>query len=289
MSYIDIFLESLSAEKGRSLKTLEAYGRDLCQAEDAVGSLENARGRDLQNFLTDLSKNKMSPNSLARKTSALRGFYRFLMLEKIISENPAAGLELPKRARKIPSALSREEIDLLISQAGDFKNAARLRAMLEIMYASGLRVSELCELPTSALLGDRLLVRGKGNKERIVPMHAEAADALEKYMAVRGQFLTTKGNKYVFPSGGACGHITRDAFFKSLKKCAILAGIDPNRVSPHKLRHSFASHLLAGGANLRAIQLMLGHEDISTTQIYTHVLPEKLKKEVLEHHPLAKT
>lgn len=285
----------LSAEKGRGLKTLESYGRDLRQAANAIGDLADAATTDLQNFLAELSKNGVSPNSLARKTSALRGFYKFLKLEKIIAKNPAANLELPKREKKLPVVLSREDIDLLISQAGDFKNAARMRAMIEIMYASGLRVSELCEMPMTAVLGDKLLIRGKGNKERIIPMHAEAAEALEKYMGVREHFLPTDGGaiakigaKFVFPSTGSTGHITRDAFFKTIKKCAVLAGIDPKQVSPHKLRHSFASHLLAGGANLRAIQMMLGHEDISTTQIYTHVLPERLKKDVFEHHPLAK-
>jgi integrase/recombinase XerD len=155
--------------------------------------------------------------------------------------------------------------------------------MLELVYASGLRVSELCELPMTANLGDKLLIHGKGAKERIVPMHAGAVHALNKWLDARGDDTS----KYVFPSHGQTGHITRDGFFKILKKCAVLAGIDPHRVSPHVLRHSFASHLLAGGANLRAIQTMLGHEDISTTQIYTHVMPEKLIETVALHHPLA--
>ena len=161
--------------------------------------------------------------------------------------------------------------------------------MLEVMYASGLRVSELCEMPMSAILKNRLLIRGKGNKERMVPMHDVAQSALNDYLKIRDQFLPADAkSKFVFPSHGHDGHITRDGFFKLLKKCAVLSGIDPARVSPHKLRHSFASHLLANGANLRAIQTMLGHEDISTTEIYTHVLPEKLKSEVFNHHPLAK-
>ena len=206
------------------------------------------------------------------------------MVEKIIKKNPTSNLELPKRARTLPKFLSVEEIELLISSAGDIKNAVRLRAMLELVYASGLRVSELCELPMTANLGDKLLIHGKGAKERIVPMHAGAVHALNKWLDLRDD----DSSKYIFPSHGKTGHITRDGFFKILKKCAVLAGIDPHRVSPHVLRHSFASHLLAGGANLRAIQTMLGHEDISTTQIYTHVMPEKLKETVALHHPLAK-
>ena len=280
MNYIEIFLEALAAEKGRSAKTLESYDADLRAADAALpGGLMSATATDVQAYLSSLPERA---SSIARHASALRGFYKFLMLEKIISENPAANLELPKRTRALPKFLSVDEIELLISSAGDIKNATRLRAMIELVYASGLRVSELCELPLTAILGDKLLIHGKGAKERIVPMHAGAIAALNKWLAVRDD----DKSKYVFPSGGASGHITRDGFFKILKKCAVLAGIDPHRVSPHVLRHSFASHLLAGGANLRAIQTMLGHEDISTTQIYTHVMPEQLRETVVMHHPL---
>ncbi len=280
MNYIEIFLEALAAEKGRSAKTLESYGFDLRAADAALpGGLMTATGDDIQNYLASLPD---CASSVARHASALRGFYKFLMLEKIISENPTANLELPKRSRPLPKFLSVDEIELLISSAGDIKNATRLRAMIELVYASGLRVSELCELPLTAILGDKLLIHGKGAKERIVPMHAGAIAALQKWLAVRDD----EKSKYVFPGGGASGHITRDGFFKILKKCAVLAGIDQHRVSPHVLRHSFASHLLAGGANLRAIQTMLGHEDISTTQIYTHVMPEQLRETVVMHHPL---
>ena len=281
MNYIDIFLEALSAEKGRSEKTLVSYSSDLKHANEAIpGGLMNADEKAIQNYLSSLPD---KASSIARHASALRGFYKFLMLEKIITKNPTANLELPKRARTLPKFLSVEEIELLISSAGDIKNAIRLRAMLELVYASGLRVSELCELPMTANLGDKLLIHGKGAKERIVPMHPGAIHALNKWLDVRGD----NSSKYVFPSNSQSGHITRDGFFKILKKCAVLSGIDPHRVSPHVLRHSFASHLLAGGANLRAIQTMLGHEDISTTQIYTHVMPEKLKETIALHHPLA--
>lgn len=279
MNYIDIFLEALAAERGRGAKTLESYGRDLRQAADALGDLTRCDAAAIAGYLAGLVA---QPASIARKASALRGFYKFLMLEKIITTNPAADLELPKRGRPLPKFLTAEEIDLLISSAGDVRHSVRLRAMIELLYASGLRVSELCELPVTGILGDKLLIHGKGAKERIVPMHEDARVALDKWMAMRGDVPS----KYVFTSNGKSGHITRDGFFKILKKCAVLAGIDPTRVSPHVLRHSFASHLLAGGANLRAIQTMLGHEDIATTQIYTHVMPEKLAQTVRMHHPL---
>ena len=281
MNYIDIFLEALSAEKGRSEKTLTSYASDLNLANDAIdGGLMNATESAVQQYLSSLPD---KPSSVARKASALRGFYKFLMLEKIITVNPTANLELPKRNRALPKFLSVEEIELLISSAGDVRNSLRLRAMIELLYASGLRVSELCELPMSGILGNKLLIHGKGTKERLVPMHDAAIHALNKWLDARGDI----NSKYVFPSNGKTGHITRDGFFKILKRCAMLSGIEQNRVSPHVLRHSFASHLLAGGANLRAIQTMLGHEDISTTQIYTHVMPEKLKETISNHHPLA--
>jgi integrase/recombinase XerD len=282
MNHIEIFLEALSAERGRSIKTLSSYESDLRLANDAIaGGLMNANANAIQQYLSSLPD---KPSSIARKASALRGFYKFLMMEKIISHNPTANLELPKRTRTLPKFLSIDEIELLISSAGDIKNSIRLRAMIELLYASGLRVSELCELPMTGVLGDKLLIHGKGAKERLVPMHDAAIHALNKWLDARGN----NESKYVFPSNSTTGHITRDGFFKILKKCAILAGIDQNRVSPHVLRHSFASHLLAGGANLRAIQTMLGHEDISTTQIYTHVMPHELMDTIEAHHPLAK-
>ena len=282
MNYIDIFLEALSAERGRGTKTLSSYESDLRLANDAIpGGLMSADTSAIQHYLSSLPD---KPSTIARKASSLRGFYKFLMLEKIISHNPTANLELPRRDRRLPKFLSIDEIELLISSASDIKTSIRLRAMIELLYASGLRVSELCELPMTGVLGNKLLIHGKGAKERLVPMHDAAIHALNKWLDARGD----NESKYVFPSNGKSGHITRDGFFKILKKCAILAGIDPSRVSPHVLRHSFASHLLAGGANLRAIQTMLGHEDISTTQIYTHVMPEKLCETMETHHPLAK-
>lgn len=287
MNYIEIFLEALSAEKGRSKNTILSYNNDLIHAENSLGDLIHVAEKDLQNYLSSLPD---KPSSIARHASSLRGFYKFLALEKIIKKNPAANLELPKRQIILPKFLSQKDIELLISSAGDIKNTTRLRAMIELLYASGLRVSELCELPTSVILGDKLLIHGKGAKERMVPMHKNAQDALAKWLDILKKSDKYKNQKikYVFPGIGKSGHITRDGFFKILKKCAVLAGINPHKVSPHVLRHSFASHLLSSGANLRAIQTMLGHEDIATTQIYTHVLPEKLRETVSKHHPLGK-
>lgn len=280
MNYIDLFLEAMAAERGRALNTLTSYASDLHAADKAIsGGLLNATADDLSAYLSALPD---KASSISRKASALRGFYKFLMLEKIITKNPAANLELPKREKLLPKLLTTDEIDLIISSAGDTRNATRLRAMIELLYASGLRVSELCTLPVTAIMPGRLLIHGKGAKERIVPMHSGAEAALAKWMEIRGD----TDSKFVFPSNSKTGHITRDGFFKILKKCSVLAGIDPNRVSPHVLRHSFASHLLAGGANLRAIQTMLGHEDISTTQIYTHVMPDRLIETVQNCHPL---
>lgn len=283
MNYIDIFLEALAAERGRSKNTIAAYGRDLRAATDALGDLTYADETMIGTYINNLDA---TPATISRKISALRTFFKFLMLEKIIDKNPAIGIEVPHPSRHLPKLLTPDEINLLISSAGDVRHATRLRAMIELTYASGLRVSELCELRASAVLKDKLLIHGKGAKERLVPMHAGAVDALNRWMEMAD--IDPSTNAYVFASGGTSGHITRDGFFKILKKCAILAGINPKRVSPHVLRHSFASHLLVGGAHLRAIQTMLGHEDISTTQIYTHVMPERLIETVQEHHPLAK-
>jgi len=292
MNHIDIFLEALVAEKGRATKTVAAYRSDLELAEQEIGDLGAASADKIQDYLAGLSKQGLGASSIARKTSAFRQFYKFLALEKIINKNPSVSLELPKLSKPLPKYLTGDEIESLISGAGDFRNKARMRAMLELMYAAGLRVSELCELQMNQLLGDKLLVRGKGAKERLVPIHSAAMKALNDYMNVRENFigsrLSAHSSRYVFPSPSKQGHITRFGFFKMIKKCAVLAGISPARVSPHVLRHSFASHLLAGGANLRAIQAMLGHEDIATTQIYTHVMPDALVDAVMQHHPLAK-
>ena len=283
MNYIDLFLESLIAEKGRSLKTYQSYLNDLTQIQEKLGSLEKLCDKKLQDYFANLN---LKPTSISRKISSIREFYKFLISEKIINENPAKYLELPKKEKNLPKFLTKEEIDLLISNAGDIRNSLRLRTMIELLYASGIRVSELCEIQIKSIMKDKILIHGKGSKERIVPIHYKAQEAIEKWIKISKEKYPD--SKYLFPSTGISGHITRDAFFKLLKKCAILSGIDPNRVSPHVLRHSFASHLLSGGANLRVIQTILGHEDIATTQIYTHLDSKKLENTLKEHHPLAK-
>lgn len=283
MNYIDLFLESLIAEKGRSLKTYQSYLNDLTQIQEKLGSLEKLCDKKLQDYFANLN---LKPTSISRKISSIREFYKFLISEKIINENPAKYLELPKKQKNLPKFLTKEEIDLLISNAGDIRNSLRLRTMIELLYASGIRVSELCEIQIKSIMKDKILIHGKGSKERIVPIHYKAQEAIEKWIKISKEKYPD--SKYLFPSTGISGHITRDAFFKLLKKCAILSGIDPNRVSPHVLRHSFASHLLSGGANLRVIQTILGHEDIATTQIYTHLDSKKLENTLKEHHPLAK-
>lgn len=283
MNYIDLFLESLIAEKGRSLKTYQSYLNDLTQIQEKLGSLEKLCDKKLQDYFANLN---LKPTSISRKISSIREFYKFLISEKIINENPAKYLELPKKQKNLPKFLTKEEIDLLISNAGDIRNSLRLRTMIELLYASGIRVSELCEIQIKSIMKDKILIHGKGSKERIVPIHYKAQEAIEKWIKISKEKYPD--SKYLFPSTGISGHITRDAFFKLLKKCAILSGIDPNRVSPHVLRHSFASHLLSSGANLRVIQTILGHEDIATTQIYTHLDSKKLENTLKEHHPLAK-
>ena len=283
MNYIELFLESMISEKGRSLKTFQSYLNDLTKIQNELGSLEKLNDKELQNYFSNL---KLKSSSISRKISSIREFYKFLISEKIISENPAKYLELPKKQKVLPKFLTKEEIDLLISNSADIKTSLRLQTMIELLYASGLRVSELCEMPLKSIMKNKILIHGKGSKERIVPIHDKAQKVLEKWIKVSKEKFPN--SKYLFPSSGSSGHITRDAFFKLLKKCALLSGIDPIRVSPHVLRHSFASHLLSGGANLRVIQTMLGHEDIATTQIYTHLDSNRLENTLKEHHPLAK-
>jgi integrase/recombinase XerD len=251
-------------------------------------SFETADKHQLEAYVTSLGKSGLSPRTVARRISSLRQLFHFLYSDEIRKDNPATTLDTPKLPRNLPNSLSAEDIATLIAEAGKADDI-RLVAMLELLYASGLRVSELVTLPLASLhkinTHDHhfLIVRGKGNKERIVPLHDAALAALNAYLATRDD-----DSSWLFPSRGKEGHITRQRFGQMLKELALKAGLDPEKISPHTLRHSFASHLLAGGADLRVIQELLGHADISTTQIYTHIEHEKLTKLVTSHHPLNK-
>ena len=298
------FLEMLAAERGAADNTLQAYRRDL---DDFLRFLA-ARNRalpdvvpaDISAYLRAISEDGLAPASRARRLSAIRQLFKFLASEEQIAEDPAHGLAGPKKARALPKTLSVAEVDRLIETAHariepakgrDRVRALRLYALIEMLYATGMRVSELVTLPRTVLAGDGrvLAIKGKGGRERLVPLNQAARAALERYLNVGfddgvAPMLPTK---WLFASRGAEGHLTRQRLGQELKELAAEAGLDPERVSPHVLRHAFASHLLDRGADLRSVQQLLGHADISTTQIYTHVLEERLKKLVFEHHPLA--
>lgn len=298
---IALFLDMLAAERGARANTLAAYTRDL---EDYSAHL-SALGRgiikattdDIRSWLASLSASGFQSSSIARKLSAIRQLHRFLYAEGQRSDDPAAVLEGPKRGRSLPKVLSVADVDRLLSiarEAGtDEKSPAerarktRLYCLLEVLYATGLRVSELVELPASAAKRDQrmLVVRGKGGKERLVPLNDTARAAMKDYLATR-KAAGAEESKWLFPSFGESGHLTRQHFARDLKSLAGAAGLDHRKVSPHVLRHAFASHLLQNGADLRVVQTLLGHADISTTQIYTHVLEERLKGLVRDLHPL---
>jgi integrase/recombinase XerD len=303
-SSIDQFMEMMAAERGASANTLAAYRRDLADflvfLQKSGHTLLGVGRGEIEAFLATLGKAGMSPQTAARKLSALRQLFHFLYSEKLRADNPASTLENPRRAKRLPDTLSVDDVSRLLeaARADDSPKGLRLLAMLELVYGAGLRVSELVTLKFSALQikegskaveVDFLLVRGKGNKERLVPLHGKAREAVGRYLAVRQVFLRdNQPSPWLFPYHRAEGYVTRQQFGVMLKELSLKAGLDPESLSPHTLRHSFASHLLEGGADLRVIQELLGHADISTTQIYTHVAGERLKKLVQENHPLAK-
>lgn len=297
---VKAFLEMLTAERGAADNTLQAYARDLDAYLAFLGSRsrtpEQADSKVIQAYLQHLTDEGLAAASRARRLSSVRQFYKFLSAEGIVDADPAAGLTGPKRARPLPRVLSVAEVDTLIATAQkrsdgqegrDLFRALRFHCLIEMLYATGMRVSELVSLPRAVLRGDRrvLTIKGKGGRERLVPLNPAARDALDRYLAVAGRF---DNSPWLFASKAAEGHVTRQGFAQDLKDVALEAGLDPERVSPHVLRHAFASHLLDRGADLRAVQQLLGHADISTTEIYTHVLQERLKKLVNDHHPLAK-
>lgn len=290
------------AERGASANTISAYQRDLAEftadLSDHGESLEDATRASIERFMASLSKAGRAPQTVARKLSAIRQLFAFLYTEKLRAENPAVTLDTPRMAKALPKTLVPGDIDALIAAAQEDSTAEGLRllAMLEVMYGAGLRVSELVSLKLSAVQNkaggaqaEFLMIRGKGNKERLVPLGGSARKALAAYLKIRADFIHgDKESPYLFPYHRADGYITRQQFGVMLKDLAIRANIDPEKLSPHTLRHSFASHLLEGGADLRVIQELLGHSDISTTQIYTHVANERLTKLVEDSHPLSK-
>ncbi len=297
--HIESFLEMLSAERGAAKNTLESYERDLEDFAKFVGlrgrAAQEADTDDLRDYLASLSRAGLSARTAARRLSALRQFHRYLYAEGMRRDDPAATLESPRQGRSLPKVLSEEETEDLLTAArrGCGPEPARRTALLEILYATGLRVSELVGLKLSSISRDRrfLTVMGKGSKERLVPLGDPARAALSQYLRHRARFIregSEAKNPWLFPSRSGSGHLTRHRFGQILKELAIDAGLDPTQVSPHVLRHAFATHLLDHGADLRSVQQMLGHADISTTQIYTHVLAARLKALVHDHHPLAK-
>jgi integrase/recombinase XerD len=293
---IESFLEMMAAERNAAQNTLEAYRRDLLSVAASLDgqALADAQPEDLSQALRSLAEAGLSERTQARRLSALRQFYRFLVSENRLAEDPTAILDAPRAGQSLPKFLSEAEVDALLQavQGMDGPEGLRLTAIVELLYATGLRVSELVSLPaTAARQGEEagvLWLIGKGGRERMVPVGRAAAEALRVYMGVRGLWSGEPSvARWLFPSRSKEGHLTRRRIGQLLKELALEAGLDPTRVSPHVLRHAFATHLLSNGADLRALQTLLGHADIGTTQIYTHVLEERRRSLVLGHHPLA--
>lgn len=295
--HLESFLEMLSAERGAAVHTLDAYRRDLLDYAGFLSkrgrSLASGAAADVRAYLAALSGAGLKASTQARRLSAMRQLHRFLLDEDIRSDDPTSAVESPRRARPLPKVVSEDQTQSLIDAAAALEGpeAVRLLCIVELLYASGLRVSELVTLPLAAASGERrtILVKGKGGRERLVPLGAPAREAIAAYLKVRARFLprSERAQRYLFPSRGIEGHLTRRRVAQLLKDLAVKAGVDPKRLSPHVLRHAFASHLVAHGADLRSVQQLLGHADIATTQIYTHVQEERLKKLVSEKHPLA--
>jgi integrase/recombinase XerD len=301
-----LFLDMLMAERGAAEKTIEAYTRDLSAFLAFLGTKRktalDASADTVRAYLAQLSRKGLAATSRARKLSAMRQFYRFLLAEGLRRDDPCSAIDSPKLGRPLPKLLSLAEVEALlgaaahgVEQAGEGaakRRALRIIALLETLYATGLRVSELLGLPRGVLTSDDqvMTIKGKGGRERLVPLNDSARTALADHLAALAadEAQGRARSPWLFPSGNGGQHLTRQRFGQELKTLASAAGIEPSRVSPHVLRHAFASHLLQNGADLRVVQQLLGHADISTTQIYTHVLEERLRSLVAEHHPLAK-
>ncbi|HVM81086.1 MAG TPA: site-specific tyrosine recombinase XerD [Stellaceae bacterium] len=294
---VEAFMEMLAAERGAARLTRTAYASDLDHAAKWLarngGDLAGAGTPELRRYMASLARAELSPRTAARRLSALRQFYRFLVVEGLRRDDPTAGLDAPRLGRPLPKTLAQKEVRALIAAAEREPGpaGARLRCMLELLYATGLRISELVSLPLAAAKPDArfLVVRGKGDKERLVPLGAPARESLGAYRKLRQHFLREgETSPWLFPARGVRGHLTRERAAQLLKRLAVSAGLDPARLSPHVLRHAFASHLVDRGADLRSVQEMLGHADIATTEIYTHVETDRLRRLVETHHPLAR-
>jgi integrase/recombinase XerD len=308
---VDSFLDMLTTERGAAVNTRQAYWRDLADfslylRDKSKKEIVDTTTDEIKSYLKDLgdkihvkgqNSSQIATRTVARRLSALRQFYRYLVSENIRKDDPTTTIESPKQARTLPKTLSESEVSILIKTAGQTggSDSMRLVCLLEMLYATGLRVSELVGLPQSAIADDKqfLMIAGKGGRERMVPLSEPAQKALAKYVDVRQQFISTedKGDQgqWLFPSRTSeSGHLTRQRFAQLLKDLADNAGIEASRVSPHILRHAFATHLLSNGADLRSVQKMLGHADIATTQIYTHIVGDKAKKTIETKHPMAK-
>lgn len=306
LAYIESFLEMMSAERGAAGNTLTSYERDL----DDLRSFLSERGQrildagsaDLSAYLQSLASRGFAPTSQARRLSAMRQFYKFLFAEGLRTDDPTGILDAPKKERPLPKILKVEDVDRLLAVAAEEAalqgpgqyGRLRMQVMIELLYATGMRVSELVSLPARVLdqEGRFLIVRGKGNKERLVPLSRAAIAALARYRELRTEIAAAaksgEESPWLFPANSKEGYLPRQVFARDLKDIAVRAGLDPAALSPHVMRHAFASHLLENGADLRVVQELLGHSDISTTQIYTHVLEERLHQLVQTHHPLAK-
>ncbi len=301
-AWAEAFLEMMSVERAAAKNTLMAYTRDLTDAAGFVAGrgrdLSDASAEDVEAYFADMGARALAPATASRRRAAVRQFYRFVLGEGWRADDPSRRVEAPRKGRSLPKVLSRSEMDRLIAAAAarDGVQGLRLACMIELAYASGLRISELTGLTLAALARDPayLIVRGKGAKERLAPLNDAARIAIKAYLEVRAGFLAkgdpkgSAANPWLFPSRGKAGRLTPRRFAQMLDEAAIHAGIDPGRVSPHVLRHAFATHLLEGGADLRVVQTLLGHADIGTTQIYTHVTSDRLAEVVATKHPLAR-
>lgn len=302
--WVPLFLEAMAAERGAAANTLAAYERDLAHVQDWLEGegkdFTVAAQEDVEAYLVFCDSQGLSRATRARRLSAVKQLYRFAFDEGLRDDNPALQISGPGREKRLPKTLSIEEVDRLLEAAEEHgrtkADRSRNACLMQVLYATGMRVSELVSLPMVAARGDprMLLIRGKGGKERMVPLSPPARAALARWLEIREEAEDLRrvegkpASSHLFPSRGKAGHLTRHAFYMLIKEFAVEAGVSPDKVTPHTLRHAFATHLLANGADLRAIQTLLGHADVATTEIYTHVLEERLRELVLEHHPLAK-